>query len=180
MSRPGWLAIDWTPIGDPTWLGWLITAAYLTSAFLAFTAYRRGHSNPIWLVIGGGMLLLGMNKQLDLHELVRQVARVVAYEAGWYSQRRLIQAVFGSVIVLLAAAAAVTLYFVARSQTREVRLALAGAALVMGYVTMRVAYFEHLGMPDYGDGFNAIVELGGITCVAGGAWQWRRRCDGRL
>jgi hypothetical protein len=60
-------------------------------------------------------------------------------------------------------------------------LALTGAVVLIVFVMMRVATFEHVGMPNLGDYFNAMVELAGIACVAGGAWRSQRReADVRL
>ena len=72
-------------IGDPTAVGWLTVAAYAATAALSVRAFLRSRarraaprrcgssSSPgpavdetIWLLIAITMLLLGINKQLDL------------------------------------------------------------------------------------------------------------------
>jgi hypothetical protein len=154
-------------IGDPTWIGWLTTAGYFVAALLCFVAFPR---DRIWLAIGLSMALLGFNKQLDLQTLLTQIGKQMALQEGWYDQRHQIQAAFAAAFVGLSGAGAVKIFFVARRESRALRLALAGTLVLMAFVVMRVATFEHLGMPDFGDNLNGLVELVGIACVAGGAW----------
>jgi hypothetical protein len=167
-------------IGDPTWFGWLTTAAYFVTAWLCFDSFRRarlqGKGERIWLLLAGGMLLLGFNKQLDLQSLLKEVGRTIAHRGGWFDQRREVQATFGGFIVALAAVSAFRIFWVARRQPVQVRWSLLGALMLIAFVVMRVASFEHLGMPNLGDNFNAIMEFAAVLCVAGGAW--RRRSAG--
>ena len=164
-------SIAWSPgIGDPTWIGWLITVAYFAAAWLCFASFRR---DRLWFVIGLAVVLLGFNKQLDLQTLLTQIGKQMANQEGWYDQRRQLQAVFGAVFVGLSAAGAVKIFFAARRQRWPLRLALVGTLVLIAFVMMRVATFD-LDLPNIGDSINALVELAGIACVSGGAWCSRR------
>ena len=70
-------SIGWNPgIGDPIPVGWIITIAYLLSSFFClwtgFTARKvtkitgRTGSQVLWFVFAALLLLLGINKQLDI------------------------------------------------------------------------------------------------------------------
>ena len=164
--------ISWSPgIGDPTWIGWLITVAYLVSAVLCFRAFSVAAVDVrrIWLVLGIGMLLLGFNKQLDLQELLKEIGKRIAYRDGWYAQRRQVQAVFAATVIGVGMAATIRTFLVARRQSKAVQLSLLGTGLILAFIAMRVALFEHLGLPFLGENVNALVELSGITCVALGS-----------
>ena len=70
--------IRWRPgIGDPSFMGWLTVAAYAGAAFTAWIAARRtsrapgtvGGSRGTWILVTILMVLLCLNKQLDLQSL---------------------------------------------------------------------------------------------------------------
>ena len=84
----------WRPgIGDPTFIGWLITAEYLvTSVFCGICAMRTGRISPIdrsrfhrlfWWGLAVIMLIMGTNKQLDLQCLFIAVIKKMALAQGW-------------------------------------------------------------------------------------------------
>lgn len=176
-------SIKWAPgIGDPSWIGWLTTVSYFAAVWLCFDAFRsalpRMRRERIWLVLACGMLLLGVNKQLDLHTLMTEVGRQVAHEQGWFGQRRQVQAVFAAVIAIVSLASLASMFMFARKQRPELRLSLLGAVVLIGFVVMRSASFEHVGPRNVGDKFNAVIEISGIVCVALGAFLWRMRQKG--
>ena len=65
--------INWRMVvGDPTLLGWVIAVGYVGAAVLCVMCWigvergRRGEEgNWFWLILGVGLFLLGINKQLD-------------------------------------------------------------------------------------------------------------------
>jgi hypothetical protein len=84
-------------IGDPTVIGWVTVAAYAVAALLSLRCARRA-AEPLefrfWAVLSVALVLLGINKQLDLQSLVTQVGRDLAFAQGWYENRRIVQAAF--------------------------------------------------------------------------------------
>ena len=89
---------DWHfGIGDPTPIGWFTVFAYLAATLACGRvwladrrAVRRGSpGSPIfWMVLTVLLLLLGINKQLDLQTLLNDVGRRMAKAEGWYDVRR--------------------------------------------------------------------------------------------
>ena len=145
----------WRPrIGDPTFIGWLITAEYLvTSVFCGICAMRTGRISPIdrsrfhrlfWWGLAVIMLIMGTNKQLDLQCLFIAVIKKMALVQGWYSQRRIFQmwfiagiAIFGLVLMML-------LGWKLKRQWRSYGLALFGIVLLIAFVIIRAAPFDHV------------------------------------
>ena len=119
------------------------------------------------------MVLLGINKQLDLQSFFTLVGRRVLASGGLYQDRRHLQALFiggvaASCLVLLGGS-----LWLARRSLRHRWLALIGMASVMGFVVIRAASFHHvdalLASRLGGLKWNWILELGGIFIVAVGA-----------
>jgi len=164
--------------GDPTWIGWLITLAYFAAAWLCFRSLKQvpfhSRTGRIWLVLATGMLLLGLNKQLDLQVLLTDVARWIAFRDGWYEQRRPLQAVFAATVLLASVALTYLIWVSARRQSAEIRLSLFGAVALLVFLMVRVATFEHVVdvfPAAFAADFKSLMELGGIACVSVGAWR---------
>src|SRR5437899_2447181 len=87
-------------VGDPTVLGWTTFALYLIAAILSFRAATVSRSREqaavgqVWSWIALALLVLGLNKQLDLQTLVIQFAAGLARREHVYEYRRTIHALF--------------------------------------------------------------------------------------
>ncbi len=101
---------NWSPkIGDPTVMGWVTVAAYFLAAWLSYRAYRAAHEDVephpgvrrLWALLTGALVLLGINKQLDLQTAFTETGRWLAHSQGWYDDRRPVQAVFIALFCLL-------------------------------------------------------------------------------
>lgn len=183
----------WHPgIGDPSVFGWVTVGAYvLAGALCAWCAIRasRERRDPrqrrFWAVLAVVMLVLGLNKQLDLQTWFTEVGRDMARAQGWYAIRHQVQLAFIAVLAVLGLLSQVWLYRILRDFGAEVRLAAIGLAFLTVFVVMRAASFHHadmlLGLKLGGWlKVNVLLELSGIGCVAGAAaWQWRRPVQGR-
>ena len=96
------LALDrWTwGFNDPTVMGWALTGAYFLAAVAAgwaagWAAWRAGAAGPprertAWGLLALALGLLGLNKQLDLQNLLRDRSRELYLEQGWYASRHLL------------------------------------------------------------------------------------------
>lgn len=176
----------WRPgIGDPTFVGWLTVVAYVAAAGFAFRAFlaSRGAARHaglpadaadaralarLWLLVTAVMLLLGLNKQLDVQTLFTQVARDMALAQGWYEERRKYQLAF--IVAILAAGAVGTgaLAFALRRVLGRVVGAVVGLGLIASFVVVRAASFHHVDIL-LGTGpvrLNWVLELGGIAAIA--------------
>jgi hypothetical protein len=181
----------WVPgIGDPTFAGWLITVCYLIATFLCAAAAQTSATGPqlgerrfyslhegktFWWAFALLMLLMGINKQLDLQSLCTITARHLAQKEGWYEARRLFQALF----VLGIAVGEVGLLWIvwraARKSVRQHRQALVGGIFLLCFILIRAASFHHV---DYLLGFHLgrlrlrhVLEMSGIFWIGFAAAQ---------
>lgn len=175
--------IDWRPgIGDPTWIGWVTAVAYLIAGWLCVRAGRGARAKSgglpnessrtsiMWFIFAGGLLLLGVNKQLDFQTAFIEFGRQIARGEGWYRHRRMGQAIF----VMLLGATISGVAFLAVSKQRGFfkthKLALFGSIFLSAFVFLRAAIFNHVD-DDAGMGLGeaqwmAGFELAGIVCFA--------------
>jgi hypothetical protein len=198
------IAARWRPgIGDPTFLGWLTVAAYAAAALYAmrcFSAARRAESRfrahdpeiardqramkHLWLLISLTMVLLGLNKQLDLQTLLIQNVRDRAYAHGWYDDRRRYQVDFILVMTAAAVLFGIAMSLRLRRVLPRVIVAIAGMGMLVLFVLVRASSFHYVDRAlSMGGRFrlNAIIELSGIGLIIGAALHWQvdeqRRVD---
>jgi hypothetical protein len=171
-------------------MGWLTVAAYGLAAIIAFFAARRAGRAPglatgsraTWLMVSALMTFLCLNKQLDLQSLFTDIGRVVAYQQGWYEDRREFQKWF--VMGALGAScltALVTIIVFHRFWRNHFLLAF-GLAFMITFIGVRAISFHHvdafLGSRVAGAKMNWVLELGGIALVMIAAirdWRYPRR-----
>lgn len=181
---------NWSPgLGDNSIAGWVITLAYLGSLALCLWAWRRedarwlagtrGLRPRFWLAMAAAMLLLGLNKQLDLQTLVSVVGRRAAKSMGWYDQRRTVQSAFIAIVALIAITAVVGVAWWVRSAWRRYWLAAIGAAYLGVFIVLRAASFHHVDsvlyrLPGIGMYANRVLELTGILLISWTAWRVAR------
>jgi glucan phosphoethanolaminetransferase (alkaline phosphatase superfamily) len=159
--------------GDPTFAGWLIVFAYFLVVFRCYSQYmqakKQGVEAHFWLIVGGFLFLLGLNKQLDLQTIFEVSMRDLAISHGWYAQRRLMQFAF---VGLLAAGLIILMIilrgFLAKSW-QENKVVCFGLFLIAVFIVLRAAAFNHfsyLSTQSYW-GFNAhaLLELGALCVI---------------
>ncbi|MFP8833735.1 hypothetical protein ACLIJR_05640 [Hydrogenophaga sp. XSHU_21] len=125
------------------------------------------------------LLLLGINKQLDLQSAVTELGRIAASEGGWYDRRHQIQEAFIAGLVLMGLTLfAVVLHLVWRAP-RATHVALAGAAGLSMFVVIRAASFHHvdalLGQSLGGIRMNWLLEMGGLAVIIAASLKRNRR-----
>ena len=170
----------WEPgLGDPTFTGWLTVAAYLIASLLCSvyalridrvsSPHRFDGQRTLWWSLAVILLLLAINKQLDLQSWFTQVGKEMARSQGWYLQRRTFQMWF----IAGGATAGLILFMLAgwamRHVWRQQWLALFGILFLIGFIGIRATSFHHvdtmLGWHLAGFRMNWILELGGIACI---------------
>ena len=170
---------QWSPgLGDNHPMGWLTVVVYLAAAFAAAAAARSmpgpdprtRRERVFWWGAAAILLVLGVNKQLDLQSLMTMIARCHAQLSGWYDVRRVVQEAF---IYLIAAGAVVALGLMAlllRGILGRIWPGLVGLGFVCLFVVVRAASFHHvdvlLGSTAAGIKLNWLLELPGPTLVA--------------
>ncbi len=180
--------VTWRPgIGDPTVMGWLTVAAYAAAAALAFAAARsaperlgaRGGEHAAWLLVAMVMLLLCVNKQLDLQSLLTDLGRIAARRQGWYWNRREVLgwAAYGIGSTFLVGATVLAVLF-PRFWRRHILLGV-GLVFLLGFIAIRALSLHQfdavINHSVYGIRANALLELSGITLVALAALNARAR-----
>jgi LrgB-like family len=167
-------ATRWSPrIGDPSIAGWMTVGAYLMCAGLAMIVSwtgPRGRMRTFWVLVCATMLLLAVNKQLDLQSALTALGRCVSQLQGWYADRRsfqrgFIEGLLGVAVVLLA----LGLYLM-RKHLRQNGFALLGLAIVGCFVAVRAVGFHHFDAFLRQDLFdlraNLVLELSGLVLIA--------------
>ena len=170
----------WQPaIGDPTLMGWVTVVAYGAAALLAFksaSALRRdsarssseGGLSRFWAMLALFLLLLGINKQLDLQTLFTQLARDLALAQGWYEERRRYQLTFIGAVVVAGVLGTIGLAFALRRIAARIWLALVGIGFLVSFVLVRAASFHHVDLLLRAGPvrLNWVFELTGIGLIA--------------
>jgi hypothetical protein len=178
--------VDWRPtVGDPDFIGWFTTCAYLAVAVLCFATRRavrdripaeeRGRQAAVWGWAAVLFFLLGVNKELDLQLLMTAVGRAVATKFGWMPERRAIQSGFMTVFVGAAAVSLAGAAWIVRRRRREYGLLLVGLTITVAFVVVRAAEFEHfdvvLHTQAVGIETDHVLELAGIGVTGVAAWN---------
>ena len=196
----------WRPrMADAAVPGTLIVAFYLITAIACAWALsvarigallakeyqkdeRRKHDRTVayrasflfWALLTVCMVILGVNKHLDLESWLTEFGRTVALSQGWYEtrssvQRPLVAGVAGSSLVCLA----VLLVLTRRLLPRHV-LAFVGIVVLLCFVMARAMSFHQLddalAIEMLGVRVRWLLELGGILCIGACAvkncWWW--------
>jgi hypothetical protein len=157
-------------------MGWFTVGSYFACAISSFilASIDKGADRRFirfWSVIGLMMILLGINKQLDLQSLFTEVGRQVARMQGWMDQRRVVQ--FWFIMALGTAAMGGFLSFAVsrRDLFRRFKLAFIGLFFLLSFIVIRAASFHHfdqmLGFRLFGVRMNWALELTGIYLIIG-------------
>lgn len=170
------LFADWSPtIGDPTATGWITVVGYLAASCLAaLVLYRQsGRQRLFWLGLSIILLMLAVNKQLDLQSALTATGRCLSKAQGWYEDRRSIQITFILAIIGLSGIIAVWLFWVMRREIALIWPALVGIVSLLAFIAIRAAGFHHfdrfIGFEFGGVRMNVILELGGTLLIAANA-----------
>jgi len=168
----------WSPgIGDPTVMGWVAVAAYLSAAAVAgvagaraaFPVSSRRRERLFWLSLFLVLSFLAINKQLDLQSFLTALGRCLSRTQGWYDNRRDVQQDFVLALAGLAAAGAAGLTWFLRGTYRRSGLALCGLALLAGFVLIRAVGFHHaeslIGIHVPSPGMSHVLELSGLALI---------------
>lgn len=177
------IADDWLQlgIGDLSLRGWVTVFAYFVTAFLVQRVLshrpRRSGSERLgsgtddayhfWLFTFALMVLLGINKQLDLQSLITAVGRDFARSQGWYENRRSVQWIFVVGLGAAALASVMSILFLQRRVIWRAKGAFFGLTLLAAFIILRAAKFHHVELLGaWVANRSWVLELGGIALVA--------------
>lgn len=172
--------------GDPTLLGWLTLAAYLLAGLTCWRAHRScrfgarmllnaspaeaRHQERLahwWVGLGALMILLGLNKQLDLQTLLTEVGKDMALAQGWYAGRKQVKLAFVLLLGLALGALGLVIAYAMRRLWRRVMPSLLGVVLILGFAEVRAAVFYALSVAPASDLMTDpwFLEVAGISLV---------------
>ena len=136
-------------LGDPSMVGLALTALYVAASLLMLRRLWLGgfhlpREGLLWGVCTAILLLLTLNKQLDLQQTVIWTGRCVARAEGWFDQRLVFQRAFGTVILAAVASGVLVLIWTCRTAIRANWGLMLGMGLMLGFIVLQIARFEQL------------------------------------
>ena len=183
----GAAAAEWTlGVHDPTLIGWLTVVAYLGTALLCWQCARLERRQPVfWLGAALALLLLGLNKQLDLQSWLNVTARDYAKAVNLYERRRDLERIFVALLIALGGTTFGATTWIFRRTVRKHFLAFAGLLFLLIFILARAAAFHAFdratGLQSLGSlRLSWVLELAGIGAIATSAIgslhrHWQRR-----
>ena len=131
---------------DRTPFAWIVVVLYFVAAGASFWAAGSADSREryFWVLTAILLVLLGLNKELDLQTVLTHQARAIVRNLGLYEERRLMQGVFLVSLAVASLLATVMLAPRLRHSSRPAKAAAVGIVLLFGFVVMRAASFHHI------------------------------------
>ena len=174
MELKSCIAERWTPqIGDPNLTGWLTVLIYLITALLSFAAWRRMgpcQGRTFWASVVIFLLILAINKQLDLQSALTAGGKCLANTHGWYDNRRIVQGVFIAALIAIVLLGLSMAMLALRGTLRHNALALLGLATVSLFVMARAVSihgFDYIiGQKNFGISNNFVFESIGLFLIS--------------
>ena len=174
-------------VGDPTLVGWLTTLAYTVAFVFTLLSARRAEwrrepgerlSSAAFLWgVTVVILLLGINKQLDLQSWFIAESKELSKALGLYGKKRVIEILFVGLLASAGTSAVVTVGWLIRRHLRRHVVVLAGVFVLVLFVVLRAAAFLKVDLAfggEIGESIcNPILELTGILLVGIGT-RYRR------
>ena len=126
-----------------------------------------------WWATAAILILLGLNKQLDLQSWLTQEVRDVARAQGWYAARRRYQLEFVLALAVVGAFSTLTMAVLLRRVLHRIGVALLGLGVLVTFVVVRAASFHHVdALLHTGPwALNWWAEFGGTALIAVNAWR---------
>lgn len=162
-------------MNDPPW-SWLIVAAYVLAATLAFRRARGSdavRARLFWGAVALFVLLLAINKPLDLQTVMVDQLRTLARLQGWYEGRRAAQLIFLLALGVAGGAAGLQMLLWIRGLGRGAWIAGGGVAMLIVFIVAKAASHSHLEVWTGRDvsplAYNWILELAGIALLLAGS-----------
>jgi hypothetical protein len=155
-------------------MGWFTVGSYFACAIVALIAVLVNQMGGrkscfFWSMISLLMILLGINKQLDLQSLFTEVGRQIAKSQGWMDQRRIVQ--FWFIVAFGTIALVAFLWFAVfmRDLVRRFMVAFTGLFFLLSFIIIRACSFHHfdeiLRFKILGAKMNWVLELTGIYLI---------------
>ena len=175
------VAVSWSPvIGDPTLLGWVTVGIYGLAALVICRVglAERGRDRMLWLGTAVLLLLLMVNKQLDLQSALTAIGRCHAEIYGWYEDRRKVQLAAILIVGVMAVLIMAVLVLLYRDRLGRHLLLLCSICGLLAFIAIRLAGFHHfdqiIGLQLGIFRLNHVLELGALSLFLVAGWQRRK------
>ena len=135
--------------GDATRIGYGLTVLYVLATGLFLRALlSRGDWLPrerlIWLICTLLLVLMTLNKQLDLQRTVIWAGRCLANKEGWIDQSFDVEMKYGHMVLLAVVALTIGLGWLCRTVLQANGPLFLGMVLLLGFITLQIARFDQL------------------------------------
>jgi len=174
-------------VGDLTILGWVVFLAYFAVAALCYRAatlcWREGGGSRrmgrVWVAFAGVLVLLGANKQLDLHVWLNAYGRKLAESEGWYRNRGIAQVTFFSGFAVAVLVVCFFLIWMGWGQLRPLAGAFMGLAGLAAFLLIRAISFDVVDLRTYIGGIklHALLEVAGLLLIGVSALHFVKSSD---
>jgi hypothetical protein len=155
-------------------------AAYFFAAGMCLRASKRDWApEGLWRAMALGLILLGINIELNIQSLITTVGRELARDEHWYDDRRGVQRVFILIVAGCATVAAIAALQRVRRQSLGIKGASLGFVLLCAFIIIRMTSLHNV------DSFlrsmvlilpwNRVIELGCLGVIAFSAAVARER-----
>lgn len=160
-------------IGDPTIFGWVTVLVYIIAIYLcskqAVISKQSTEDARFSVGLALFLLLLAINKQLDLQTWFTQMIKDNALAHGWYAHRKPVQLIFIVTLGLSFLIAITSLQLFLTNSWRRHRLAWLGICLLCTFILMRASSFHHFDIfinhQVLGLTVNEVLEVGSILLI---------------
>jgi len=161
-------------VGDLTVLGWGVFLGYFAVAALSYRAavvcwrdHGARRSCRVWVAIAVVLVLLGINKQLDLHVWLNVFGRRLAESEGWYRNRGIAQVVFFGGVTVAVVTVYLMLIRLGRGNLRPLAGALVGVGALMAFLLIRAISFDVVDLRTDLGGFalHRLLEFFGLLLI---------------
>jgi hypothetical protein len=152
---------------------WITAALYFWGAYSCrATAIRLkvgSFETRAWTAIAVLLALLGVSELLQLQPATTNFGRSIAFDEGWYWHRQGIQAAFTKIGAAITVVFSLGLFLSARRTSLECAIALACAAMIVGYILVRAVSLHQVDVlllrTTFGLHWNRIPEFAGSVII---------------
>lgn len=172
-------------VGDLSVLGWTVFLAYFGVAALCYHSAASCGRDPgassrlcrVWIALSAILVLLGVNKQLDLHVWLNAYGRMLAESEGWYQNRWIAQVTFFSGFAAAVVVAGLFLIWLGWGHLRLISGALLGMAGLAAFLLIRAISFDVLDLRTYVGGIklHELLEMAGLLLIGVSATLYATR-----
>lgn len=158
--------------GAPSPMRWITVVAYFTTslASIVLSFQKPNYSFRIfWIGLSLLLLLLGIDKQLDLQSFLTDIGRIIARRQGWYGKRRKVQIFLVTAVFTVSIFSVAALLWNSRFLYKQFLFPLAGLVLLLGFIIIRAVSLHHVDrfikIRFAGIKINPLLELGAIGII---------------